>query len=34
LKEAIEAWENALLFNPDLETAQRNLERARKEIKK
>ena len=34
LKEAIEAWENALLFNPDLETAQRNLERARKEIEK
>lgn len=34
LEEAIEAWENALLFNPDLETAQKNLERARKEIKK
>jgi len=34
LKEAIEAWENALLFNPDLETARKNLERARKEIEK
>ncbi len=34
LKEAIEAWENALLFHPDLETAQKNLERARKEMKK
>ncbi|MBA7484336.1 Cell division coordinator CpoB [subsurface metagenome] len=34
LKEAIEAWENALRFNPDLETAQKNLERARKEKKK
>ncbi|HUW22516.1 MAG TPA: PorV/PorQ family protein [bacterium] len=34
LKEAIEAWENALLFHPDLETAQKNLERARKEIEK
>jgi len=34
LKEAIEAWENALRFHPDLETAQKNLERARKEIKK
>jgi len=34
LKEAIEAWENALRFNPDLETAKKNLERARKEIKK
>jgi len=34
LKEAIEAWENALRFNPDLETAQKNLERARREINK
>ena len=34
LKEAIEAWENALLFHPDLETAQKNLERARKEMNK
>jgi len=34
LKEAIEAWESALRFNPDLETAQKNLERAEKEIKK
>ncbi|TES93938.1 MAG: tetratricopeptide repeat protein, partial [Candidatus Cloacimonadota bacterium] len=34
LKEAIEAWENALRFYPDLETAQKNLERARKEINK
>ncbi len=34
LKEAIKAWENALLFNPDLETARKNLERARKEIEK
>lgn len=34
LKEAIESWENALRFHPDLETARKNLERARKEIKK
>ena len=34
LEEAIESWENALLFNPDLETAQKNLERARKEIER
>ncbi len=32
LEKAIEAWEKALRFNPDLETAQKNLERARKEI--
>jgi len=34
LKEAIQAWENALRFNPDLETAEKNLERAWKEIGK
>ncbi|NIN92907.1 PorV/PorQ family protein [bacterium] len=34
LKEAIEAWENALRFYPDLETARKNLERAQKEINK
>ena len=34
LKEAIQAWENALRFNPDLETAKKNLERAQKEIGK
>ena len=34
LQEAIEAWENALRFDPDLETARKNLERAQKEINK
>jgi len=34
LKEAIEAWEDALRFHPDLETARKNLERVRKEIEK
>jgi len=34
LKQAIQAWENALRFNPDLETAKKNLERAQKEIGK
>lgn len=34
LQEAIEAWENALRFYPDLETARKNLERAQKEINK
>ena len=34
LKEAIEAWENALRLYPDLETARKNLERAQKEINK
>lgn len=34
LQEAIEDWENALRFYPDLETARKNLERAQKEINK
>jgi tetratricopeptide (TPR) repeat protein len=34
LKEAVEAWENALRLYPDLETARKNLERAQKEINK
>jgi len=34
LKEAVKAWEQALRYNPELEVARQNLERARKELKK